>query len=166
MYHLFPSGIPTDSGFKLKMLGLDLLCPVTLHFFFFFSSLLTDHSSLSELDPFLFFWRHLYSSYFHVSYHPHVNVLALMFLENFGLSPPKVTWTPVLPCVAVNNPVSLVMSLVSWLMWVSRFVGFFLHFLPISIFKFCPPRPLLRVQCRRSDISSPCPVMQNSKNRT
>ena len=147
--HSFPSGIPTDLGFKRKMLGLDLFlhffsCFVLLPFIFFlflFFSLLAHWSFTYSLWiwPFLIFLTSCLLLFFHISYRPHVNVLALTFPENSGLSPLELTWTPTLLCVASNNPASLVMSLVSWLMGVSTFKGFLLHSQPISIFKFCPP---------------------------
>lgn len=142
-----PSGIPTDSGFKWKMLGLDLFlhffsCFVLLPFIVFFFFFLLGHWAFTYsvwIGAFLIFLTSPLLLFFHVSYRPHVNVLALTFPENFALSPLKLTWTPMLSSVAVHSPASLVMSLVSWLMWVSMFIGFSFHSQPISIFKFCPP---------------------------
>lgn len=65
--------------------------------------------------------------------------------------------TPPLQFAAVNTGILLVMKLMSWLTQMPTFIGFSIHHQPISHLHILPPSPFL--QCLRSGISSPFPLM-------
>ena len=169
VYHSFPAGILTDLSFTIKVLGLDLF----LHFFscfillpfIVFSSLPTDHSrflSESKLDPFLLFLTsHLLSLSCQLPptcQDPH----NYMFPENSGSSPLQLYIDSSAPIYCHQQPCSP-----GYEARVLADVGVHIYRIFFSLSTYLYLQILLfflRVQCLRSDISSPFPLMQNNKN--
>lgn len=106
----------------------------------------------------IFFWLHLYSLC-RVCYQCFKAFMIACCQKPLGSPHLSYKLTPTLPFIANKTCVFPEMRLMSWLTWVPTYS---ISFSPPAspIFTFCP----FFLQCLRSDISSPFPLMLNNKN--